>query len=412
MVDRRAQFDDLMLQSGGDEAEVGGVNSAFTFLCIVLFLTGMGLAMLYSASYDEAISHGLPHYYYLAHQMVFVGFGIVMSLVIRFVPVKWFRIMTYPLLLVSLLLMLMTNFSSFGYAALGAKRWLRIGPFSLQPVEVAKLSMIFFLAYWFSTEHKNHLMKIIVPFAVMVLFASLIVLQKDFSSTMVFVGLCLAVFIAGGVGLGPLFLMMASIAVPSIVILFTVPYRVQRIASFLMPNLDPQSINYQVINSIKAIKRGGLLGVGLGNGTYKLGLIPEVQNDFIFANMCEELGLVWVLFIIILFGMFAFLGYKTYRRMVGQDVFLANLDFGMTTMIVWQAIINIAVVSGLLPPTGIPLPFFSQGGTNLFVVLCCCAVMYRIMMISNGKLPLQKSSLKKKERETIEFPSDAEIEKT
>jgi cell division protein FtsW len=124
--------------------------------------------------------------------------------------------------------------------------------------------------------------------------------------------------------------------------------------------------------------------------------------------MCEETGFVWVLFILALFAVFAVLGYKTYQRMKRQDAFLSYLVFGFTTMIVWQAIINIAVVTGLLPPTGIPLPFFSQGGTNLFIVLVSCAVIYRIMLISSGRIPFEKSGLSGDQRKTIEFPSSEE----
>jgi cell division protein FtsW len=274
-------------------------------------------------------------------------------------------------------------------------------------VEIAKIAVIFLLAQWFSTEQKNSFVRYFPPFVVMALFALLILMQKDFSSTVVFVGLCLSMFVAGGMSIGILLLVCGAIAVPTVIALFTMPYRIRRIASFLMPDLDTNGANYQVSNAIKAIEKGGLFGVGLGKGVAKQGILPEVQNDFIFASMFEELGLIWMLFLVALFVMFAILGYKTFVRASRRDPFLGYLDFGMTTMVVWQAIINIAVVTGLLPPTGIPLPFFSQGGTNIFVVLVCCAVMYRIMLISSGRQPLEKSHLRKDQKKIVEFPSTA-----
>lgn len=408
-MDIRTGYDYALEQKSLDvpEKEGEGTNSAFTFLCIIFLLTGFGLIMLYSSSYDEALSHGLPHYYYLVRQLAFVALACVVGLIVQKVPVTLFHAVAYPFAFFALVLMGLTLFTPLGSTVLGARRWLRIGPLSLQPVEIAKIAVIFLLAQWFSTEQKNSFVRYFPPFVVMALFALLILMQKDFSSTVVFVGLCLSMFVAGGMSIGILLLVCGAIAVPTVIALFTMPYRIRRIASFLMPDLDTNGANYQVSNAIKAIEKGGLFGVGLGKGVAKQGILPEVQNDFIFASMFEELGLIWMLFLVALFVMFAILGYKTFVRASRRDPFLGYLDFGMTTMVVWQAIINIAVVTGLLPPTGIPLPFFSQGGTNIFVVLVCCAVMYRIMLISSGRQPLEKSHLRKDQKKIVEFPSTA-----
>ncbi len=353
-------------------------SGAFAFLCIVVFLTCFGLLMLYSASYDEALRHNLPHYYFFVHQLVFVLLSLVCGLVIFFLPIKVFRFLALPFVCVAFVLMLLSLFSPLGVEVLGARRWIRIGPLSLQPSEVAKVAMFFFLADWYSKEHAKPL-RFLVPMGVMALFASLILLQRDFSTTIVFVALSLAMQLACGLGIAPLLLAIAIIAVPASLAIMTEPYRIQRIASFLFPGLDEGGLSYQVDTSLKAIRSGGLFGVGLGEGTYKLGLLPEVQNDFIFASMCEELGLVWMLFLLCIFFCFALLGYRSFLLLSRRDRFLAYLDFGITTMIVIQVVINISVVTGLLPPTGIPLPFFSQGGTNLFVTLVSCALMFRFM---------------------------------
>jgi cell division protein FtsW len=176
-------------------------------------------------------------------------------------------------------------------------------------------------------------------------------------------------------------LLFAFIVPPAVVALFSQGYRIRRIISFLMPTLDPSGINYQVSVSLKAIRRGGLFGVGLGGGIYKEGLLPEVHSDFIFASICEEIGLVGVTLIIALFIAYINLGYTAVRRSEGEDRFLSLVTFGLTTMVGLQAILNLAVVTGLVPPTGVPLPFFSQGGTNLVVVLSSSAFIYRALAL-------------------------------
>lgn len=391
------------------EKEGEGLNSAFTFLCITCILTLFGLIMLYSSSYDEALSHGLPHYYYLVRQCIYVALAIVCAFIIKYVPFSFYKTIAYPSLALSIILVLLTLFTPLGATALGARRWLRIGPVSLQTVELLKVAMIFAFARWFSTDWKNKVVRYLPPVLMMFGCALLILLQKDFSSMVVFVGLCLSLLVAGGISIGALFLIIAVVAVPAAIAMLSAPYRVSRIASFLFPNLDKTGANWQVDASLSAIRKGGLFGSGLGNGTYKLGVLPEVQNDFIFANLCEEMGMIWALFIIALFVLYAILGYRCYERVSKIDPFLAYLDFGMTTMVVWQAAINMAVVTGLLPPTGIPLPFFSQGGTNLFFVLVCSAIMYRIMLVSSGRIPLEKSHLSKEERNTFVFPPKGSI---
>ncbi len=388
--------------SSSFDPSVGGGMSAFTFLCIVVALTGVGLVMMYSASYNEALSHGLPHHYYFLRQAMFIGLGLVCSVVIRFMPMKWVRKCSPLLLAVCLLLMLMTLYTPFGQTRMGARRWLSIGPLpSFQPSELVKLSLILFLASWFSSEkiEQAKLKRFVVPALLVLLFAALILLQRDYSTTIVYLCVCLSLFIVGGVSFGWMALFIAFLAVPAVFVMFLAPYRVKRLAAFFFSDMDTAGINWQVSNAKKAIAAGGWTGAGLGNGVYKLGLIPEVQSDFIFASIAEETGFFGILLIFILFFLFALLGYRTWQRMMDRDRFLAYTAFGITTMIIGQALVNVAVVTGVLPPTGIPLPFFSQGGTNLFVVLCECALLYRIMLIAGGRLEPDKLVREKKPKE-------------
>ena len=186
-------------------------------------------------------------------------------------------------------------------------------------------------------------------------------------------------FLASGMKFRYVILITLFLFVGGIVGILSEPYRIKRVASFLFPNLDPSGINYQVINSKNAIISGGLFGKGFGQGYYKNGILPEVQNDFIIANIGEETGLIGLIFVFCLFGIFAFIAYKASQEVFETVKFLAYSAFGFTTTIIWQAIANIAVGLGLVPPTGIVLPFFSQGGTNLFIVIIESCLIYRVI---------------------------------
>lgn len=378
-----SNFDDLSLDSKRLE-DGSGSNRAFTFLFVVVFLTCFGLVMLYSTSYDLALSHGLAHYYYFVHQLVYVLLALVAGTIVCLLPEDFLRKLGVPMILLALLLMLLSLFSPLGKTTMGARRWLRIGPLSLQPSEFVKVAMLFFMAEWFSRSH-GKVIRAAVPLCITMLFATLILMQKDFSTTVVFIGLSLVVQLAAGLSLPVLVLVLAFALVPACLAIGLAPYRIARVASFLFPEADQLGAGYQVANSLKAIQAGGLFGVGIGQGVYKLGLLPEAQNDFIFASMCEELGLIWMLFLLSMYFVYALLGYRTFRQVVGKNPFFGYLAFGITTFVVSQALINIAVVLGVVPPTGLPLPFFSQGGTNLFMTLVSSALLFKIMLVSGGK---------------------------
>jgi len=405
-MDIRREFDDWQNHEQAMDV-MGGSLSAFTFLCIIVLITTLGLVMLYSASYNEALIHDLPHYYFFTRQLMFVLLALVASLVIRFIPLSFLKALSYPVLAVSILLLLMTLFTPFGQERLGSRRWLQIGSLpSLQPSEFAKIAIILFYATYYQKDRsaESPVRRFGAPIIVSLVITALIFAQRDYSSALLFLALSFALLLASGFKLGHLLVLLAFLAAPALIAMFSQSYRVKRVFSFLFPALDPAGMNYQVSNSLKAIRAGGLFGVGLGNGQYKLGLLPEVQSDFIFASICEEIGFVGSSFILVLFAMIAILVYNAASRMESRDRFSSIMAYGLTSMILFQAILNLAVVTALLPPTGIPMPFFSQGGSNLFVVLSSSALLYRIMLISSGKIPLQKSSLKREERKSILFP--------
>jgi cell division protein FtsW len=360
---------------------------SFIFLCTVIILVGSGLITLYSASYDEALRMGLSGSYFFKRQLIFALMGFIAFGVISIIPIRWIRLAVYPLLGVSIILMLLTIFTPLGVEKMGARRWIQIGPLpSFQPSELIKISVILVLASLYDsqkTPSKKIVQRILLPLAVIIISAALIIAQKDYSTALVFVTVSLAVAIVGGLSFYLFLLIAGVLAVPATIFILIEPYRIRRIVSFLFPSIDPTGLNWQVSKSIEAIKSGRFLGKGLGLGTYKLGVIPEVHSDFIFASFGEEMGLVGIIGLVLLFSIFVIIGGKLVLENMDSHRFIAFAALGITLMIIGQAIVNIAVVTSLLPPTGIPLPFFSQGGTNLFVVISECGLLYRFMKGGN-----------------------------
>ncbi len=364
--------------------------SLFYLLIIVLILlVGFGLSSLFSASYDKAMRIGLESNYFFKKQLVYAAIGFAAGCIAFFFPKKFLHFITPVLVLGSLCLMLLTLFTSFGEVQLGARRWIQLGPIGFQPSEVVKISAIFFLANYFDKYH--HKLKYfsanIYPAVVVLIFSLLILLQRDYSTALIFTVICFFLFIAAGTKFSYLAYMLSIVGIPGLLVLLTETYRLKRVVGFVFKDIDPAGLNYQVNASLAAIKSGGLAGKGLGNGLYKLGRLPEVQSDFIFASFMEETGFLGGSFIIILFGLLAFAGYKGSGKLRETDPYLYFLGFGITSIIIWQALLNIGVVTGIFPPTGIPLPFFSQGGTSLLVNLgmsgLLCKVIYHSEMQKN-----------------------------
>ncbi|HPZ16608.1 MAG TPA: FtsW/RodA/SpoVE family cell cycle protein [Sphaerochaeta sp.] len=381
------EYNDYHINTGSRAAEGSSRDNApFLFVSVALLLTIIGLVMLYSASYNEALSFEVDHDYFVRRQLIFALLSLVPITLVIILPVSLIRRLSPLLLLAVSFLLVLTLFSSFGQQKFGSRRWLEIaGLPAIQPSEFAKLAIALFYGAHFSRHGQDEpsARLFLLPSLVALVVTALILAGRDYSSALLFLAQCAFTLVAAGLSVRYLLLLFGFIAPPAIVALFSQGYRIRRIVSFLMPTLDVRGINYQVSVSLKAIKRGGLLGVGLGNGIYKEGLLPEVHSDFIFASIAEEVGFVGVFVIIALFVVFINLGYKGARRSLEQDRFLSLTAFGLTTMVALQAILNLSVVTGLLPPTGVPLPFFSQGGTNLVVVLTSSAFIYRALAVSS-----------------------------
>jgi len=351
----------------------------FLLISLVILLGGIGLAMLFSSSYYYGELRFQDPLYFVKRQAgkvlfgAFLAFGVSrinMAAVKKFVP---------ALLLSALLLCVLTFVPGIGREIMGARRWIFIGPQSFQPSELAKLAVILYLAYIFSKKEdrlNDFVRSVFPPLLIIFLFIALIYLQNDFSTALFIFVLSLIIFFIARIKV-IYFLLLGAVGVPlSVVLIFTKEHRVLRILSFLNPELDPVGAGYQIKAAQEALARGGLWGVGLGEGTKKLGGLPEAHSDFVFAVLGEEMGFIGILFILSLFIAFAFRGYQIAVK--SSDSFGYYCAFGITTCILFQALLNIAVVSGLVPTTGIPLPFFSSGGSSILMTLVMCGFLVNL----------------------------------
>ncbi len=352
---------------------------SFLFIALILLLVTLGLITMYSASYDEALRIGRSGSYFFTRQVVFALLGGLSFFIISHLSITFIKKLVTPLVIISVIFMLLTLFTPLGIEKAGARRWLQLGPLpSFQPSELLKIAVILSISKMLSSK-ASHKKSLIISILLIIGSFILIVAQKDYSTALVFVSVSLLITIASGLSLLFFVLLALFFSIPATIFLLIEPYRIKRVVSFLFPSIDPSGMNYQVSKSLEAIKSGGLFGKGLGQGVYKLGIIPEVHSDFIFASYAEEMGIVGIILLFMLFIAFTYIGIKIALNAKDNNAFMSLSCFGITMMITTQALINIMVVTSLLPPTGIPLPFFSQGGTNLFVIISECAILYRCM---------------------------------
>jgi cell division protein FtsW len=342
-------------------------GAAWGLFTIVLLLTCIGVVMVYSASSVAAQAQYHDGTWFLKRQLLYEALGLLgMSAAWRIHYVR-LRRLTLPFLLATLAALILVLLPHVGHVAGGARRWLSFGgPFNFQPAEMAKLAVILYLAHVLA--HRGDRVRefgagVLPPLLVLALAAAPILKQPDLGSALILVLIVFAMLFAGGARLSHL-AAVAGAAVPAVLALILhAGYRSQRLFAFLNPWRDPRGSGFHIIQSLLAIGSGGLLGLGLGHSRQKFFYLPERHTDFIFAIIGEELGLIGSVVVIMLFAALAVWGFRIAARC--QDRYGALLASGLTTMLVGQAVLNIGVVSGSLPITGVPLPFISFGGSSL-----------------------------------------------
>ncbi|GIW55263.1 MAG: putative lipid II flippase FtsW [Nitrospiraceae bacterium] len=356
-----------------------------TLLVITAVLALLGLVMVFSASAVVAGNRFQDPGYFLKRQVAWLAFGFALLHVASRVDYAVWRKLALPILGFSAVLLILVLIPSVGVAAKGARRWLRLGPISVQPAEIVKLvSVIYLAAYLAKKEDKIRLFAkgFLPPLIVVGVLSGLVLLQPDLG-TVVVMGLATAgMLFLGGARLTHL-IGLALCALPvGLALVLGSSYRRQRLLTFLSPWKDASDAGFQVTQSFLAFGSGGPFGVGLGEGKQKLFFLPEAHTDFVLALVGEELGLVGTSAIMLLFAIFLLKGFQIAGR--ARMPFGRHLGTGITLLVGIQALINAGVATGLLPTKGLTLPFVSYGGSSLVVNLVGVGLLLSISRDRQG----------------------------
>ncbi|QRG65764.1 stage V sporulation protein E [Brevibacillus choshinensis] len=360
------------------------VRSAPDFVIIfaTLFLLGIGIVMVYSAS--AIVAQKAPFndpYFFAKRQLIFALLGITAMYVTMNIDYWVWKQWAKPGFYASIGLLILVLI--IGIEVNGSKSWLGFGAFGIQPGEFAKLGVVAFLARWLSDNQKQIVLfrKGLVPaLAIPMACFGLIMLQPDLGTGTVLTGTAIVMIFAAGARISH-FAALGMVGVAGFIgLILSAPYRIKRITSFLDPWSDPLNTGYQIIQSLYAIGPGGLLGLGLGQSRQKHLYLPEPYNDFIFSIVAEELGFIGGTLILLLFLLLLWRGMRT--AITAPDLFGSLLALGIIGMIAIQVIINIGVVTGMFPVTGITLPFLSYGGSSLTLMLTGVGVLLNISRFS------------------------------
>lgn len=350
----------------------------YLFLLVILFSL-FGLLMIYSSSYIWAEYKFGDGFRYMKFQGLFLLAGIWLMIFISKIDYRFYYKNSLSIFIVCLVLLILVLIPGIGTVRNGSRSWFGIGSLGIQPSEFMKLSLLVLISKYLSNNTKEikSFFKGILPVLLVVgLVFFLIMLQPDFGTSMIIVLSILALLFVAGADM-KFFLISGVLGIIGIVILILIaPYRVDRITSFINPWSDPLGTGFQIIQSLYAIGPGGLFGLGLFNSRQKHFYLPEPQTDFIFSIISEELGIVGILIVSFCFISILYLGLKI--SLNSRNLFSKYLSFGITFQILIQAIMNLMVVVGLIPVTGVTLPFLSYGGSSLLITLCSIGVLLNI----------------------------------
>ncbi len=349
-------------------------------LLIMLLLLGFGSLMIYSSTSvitPLLAKRNITEFYYFKRHVLTVFLGSLALLFTYSLRAEVLKRFSTGLLVFSFVLLCLVFLPHIGVTAGGARRWIRLWPTTFQPSELVKLSMVIFLAKYMSSPGYNteKFISFVKPVVIMAVFQLVFLKQPDFGSTMSLAFLTFAMLFISGMRLRYIASVLV-LAVPVIYKLVMEPYRLRRITSFLDPWRDPLGNGFQLVQSFISLGSGGLTGLGLGESKQKLSFLPASHTDFIFCLVGEELGLIGALVLISLFIFLFVKGISIAGR--SKDRFVCHLAYGLTLMITLQALINFAVVTGLVPTKGLPLPFLSYGGSALLVNMAAIGMLLRI----------------------------------
>ncbi|MGM0501658.1 MAG: putative lipid II flippase FtsW [Bacillota bacterium] len=360
-------------------------NPDWIIFFAVVSLMGFGIIMVFSATSVTAYQSYNDSFYFLKKQVIWVAISLaVMFVLMRIDYRRWFNKSWKPIAYLAISIILLVLVLLIGTEINGARRWIRLPGVALQGSEIAKLGMVMFTA-WYLDKSKDRISNFIVgllPLLIVLgVVCALILLEPDLGTTAVIGATCFVMLFAAGARMLHLGSLVAMSLPGVIYAMLSEPYRRKRIFAFLDPWQDPQETGFHIIQSLYALGSGGLFGVGLGRSRQKFFYLPEPGTDFIFSVLGEELGLVGAAVVIGLYFLLAWRGLMIALR--AQDMLGSMLAVGITTMITLQAVVNIGVVTGSLPVTGITLPFISYGGSSLVFMAVGIGILLNISRYSN-----------------------------
>ena len=352
----------------------------FTFLFTLVILLAIGLLALSSASSYYALTEFSDSSYYLVRQLLFAIAGVIVMFIVSKIDYKQYKRFGYIMYVVGIGLMLLIFVPGIGSSANGAKRWLNLGLFRFQPSEIMKLSLIIGISTYIVKNSKKmqNWKGYIIPGIMTAIVCILMYFQSHLSGALVMLVILGVLVIASGFKVKTRTIIIVGLTALVLVVafLFSEDYRLERVKSFLDPEADIQGGNWQPTQSLYAIGSGGIFGRGIGQSRQKYLWLPEAQNDFVFAVFAEEFGFIGGAIVI---GLFAFLIIRGITiALKAKDIYGMLLATGIIGMFAFQIAVNIAVVTKFMPTTGMPLPFFSYGGTSLVINLAAMGVVLNI----------------------------------
>lgn len=359
-----------------------------TLFFILLTLLGLGLIMIASAGVVYGRVRFGDDYYFLKQQLFGLGVGLLFLYIFQKIDYHIWQRFVVPIFILALILLVLVFIPGFGTTVYGAARWVELGPLSFQPSEVMKFAIILYLSAWLSNKGRaktSDFFEGLVPFlALLSVVGFLIIKQPDTGTLGLIFLISLAIFFASGASIAHIISLFIGGLVFLLILIKMAPYRMQRFLVFLNPEHDPMGFGYQMTQALLAIGSGGIFGAGLGQSRQKFNYLPEPVTDSIFAVLGEELGLIGAAIVV---GLFLFLAWRGVRvALRAPDEFGRLLAVGIVSWIVFQAFINISAITGLIPLTGIPLPFISYGGTSLAVLLGAFGILLNVSKHSTIKV--------------------------
>lgn len=349
-------------------------------LITIFLLLGFGLVILASASAVISQERFDNSYHYFFHQLIYgVSIGLILFFVASKIRYRFWKKWAIVILALSIVALILVFIPDLGFGYGGARRWINFKFLSFQPSELIKLGFIIYLAAWLErreTEVKKFSYSTLPFLIITILTGALIVAQPDIGTLGVIMAIGIIVFFLGGANIGHIFLIVLGGLASLFALIKVAPYRMNRLLTFLNPEIDPQGIGYQIRQALLAIGSGGLFGVGLGHSRQKYNYLPSPASDSIFAITAEELGFIGASILVILFLFLAIRGFKIAKN--SPDKFAQLSAAGITSWFVIQAFVNIGAITGLIPLTGITLPFISYGASSIVMSLIGAGILVNI----------------------------------